>query len=291
MRESPPARVLLYDDQLVPGRTRADLLEAHLAVDVTFGSRVDDIVDQLLSKPSDLLILDYFDQSEFGPDQSCLDILARGTATPSPNARTPIIVHSVLTVPAKERQNLEARWNVVSIENRLFGDDHLIAVTARILGLPSPVEPPLVLAGGVAELVGWSRDSGLATVLLPSRPELGRLLLHRRDLDPELVRELDKQVESGERWSETEPLLLRVHWNPDAETTYELDLKVIQRLGPARIFRDQVRVQAPKIVVNPDDPTDTSVGRRVESRAPSREEWSDLAAAWRAMPEEEGAAG
>lgn len=285
-----PARVLLYDDQPAPGRTRADLLRERLPVTVTFASIVDKAVVHLLTSPFDLLILDYLEQSEFGSHRSCLEILEHGTRPGSLNEATPVMVHSILTVPTDERYDLQDRWNVRTVESRLFGDDHLVAVTARLLKLPAPPEETSVFNGGVVELVGWSCETEIATVVVPSRPEFGTLELHRRDLDHELVRDLDHHVGAIEPLSDEEPLLLRAEWNENAASRYELDLRLLQRLGPARLFRDQVRVAKPARVVDPNLHTDTDLGRRVESRAKKDEEWKAVGREWASLTDDPGSA-
>lgn len=269
--------VLLYDDQLSPGKARAAILRQCLDVDVLFQSRVDDVVEHFLTDPFDLIILDYFDQSEFGSDRSCLEILERGRTATSRNARTAVIVHSVLNVPEPEAKVLRERWNVTAIESRLLGNDNLVTVAAGLLGRSAPPPTPSTVATGIGKLVHWSPKSKRGLFVLPALPDYGELLVDGRDLEPQLVRLFDKRVDAGEPLSEDEPLLLRVEWNRDATSTYDVDMKVLELLGPADLFRANLRVGTPAIA-DPETPRTTPAGRRAEARGPADGEGAELAA-------------
>lgn len=130
-----PATVLVFDDDVEQGNWRGSILASRLGVDVTVGSRQEEIVTRLLAHRYDLLIVDSISRSDDPLHRSGSSILKRGIlGYNSPNDQTPVIIYTRSPVPGDLRDRLFNYRNVVTIEQRL-SHERLVAAAADILGL------------------------------------------------------------------------------------------------------------------------------------------------------------
>ncbi len=274
--------VLLFDDQRGAGRKRAALIEAELNLEVHYVWDVEHAVTVLKKQVFEVIVLDYLDLSGWGDARCGLDVVRRGIPE-SPNVDTPVIIYSLLTVPADETTELRKHCNLAAVKNQLMVDKTIVALVAEVLGLP-PVEVdlrPTVSARttAVAKVLEWSPDAMFSRLVVPSWRADKEVVVDRawwRRQPSDVLSSFEDRVDGIKPEN---PMLVRVEYDPEAEDAYTLNLAIIERIGLSSRFRSQLAWNEPASVIDPEAPVDTPAGRRHKKKAAdeaTRSEWKAI---------------
>lgn len=275
-------RVLLFDDQRTAGTRRAERLRSELGVDVRYVWDVEQTIDEILLSRYDLCVLDYSDVRGWGDTRCGLDIVKRGISESTINRDTPVMIYTMFTIRPDEIDELEHYGRIVEVKNQVLGMEGIVEAVAHWLDLPwTRSEIVTSRVWGVGEIQDWSETERQATVIVPSWSDSTELVVEWSWLGQELVEELSVligELEGGV--SEANPLLVRVEYNENALRSYELDLRVLDRIGPAAAFRSSVTWTSAPERIDPEEPTDTPAGKRAAGKVPAAEVWESLHEEW-----------